>query len=178
MRNSRERQETGERRQKFAADGRARPSAGGRGPNQPTPLLRVRVRLHRRRLDHQLAAGFDPQTSGEHALRACQLTDPSTRRLLARSLRRVVSRAENRRAAAFGSAIPVCRKVLPWCEGLLGLAERLDGREPVNASGVARTLLLLTDGAGPIFNPAPRQSIGEAVWSIADGLRADEGHEA
>lgn len=114
--------------------------------SQRTPFrLRVRVRLRRRRLDHELAAGFDPQTSGERALRACQ---------------------------------PVCHKVLPWPEGVLGLAERLDGREPVNASGVARTLLLLTDGAGPIFNPAPSQSIGEAVWWIADGLRADEGYEA
>lgn len=142
-----------------------------RDRRRPPLRLRLRVWVRRRRLNNELAAGFEPHASDELALRARQLTDTSTRRRLARSLRGVASDVEDRRAAVLGPGVPVCRKVLPWREGLLGLAERLDGREPVNARGVARTLLLLTDGSGPIYNPAPRRSIGEAVWWIAEGLQ-------
>jgi hypothetical protein len=155
----------------FPTTGGARAGVTARDRSRAPLRLRLRVRLQRRRLNNELAAGFDPHTSDELALRARQLTDRSTRRRVARSLRGVVSDVEDRRAAVLGSGVPVCRKVLPWREGLLGLAERLDGRDPVNASGVARTLLVLTDGSGPIYNPAARRSIGEAVWWIAEGLQ-------
>lgn len=69
------------------------------------------------------------------------------------------------------AAVPLSRRaVLPWREGLLGLAERLEGPNPVNPAGVARVLVLLTDGTGPLYNPAAADRMGDAMWWIADGL--------
>jgi hypothetical protein len=52
----------------------------------------------------------------------------------------------------------------------LGLAERLERPVEVNPTGVARVLMLLTDGSGPLYNPARDRSVGEALWWVADGL--------
>jgi hypothetical protein len=60
--------------------------------------------------------------------------------------------------------------VLPWREALLGLAERLERPEPVNPCGVARALIVLRDGGGPLYVPEAARSVGESVWWIADGL--------
>jgi hypothetical protein len=70
------------------------------------------------------------------------------------------------------SSLPICcETVVAWREGLLGLAEALAGPEPLNPCGVARTLALVTDGSGPLFNPAPKRPMSEVLWWIADGLQ-------
>jgi hypothetical protein len=149
--------------------GRIRP---GRGVAQRL-ALRVRVHVHRGGLDRQLADGLAPEAFMERAVRARQLADPATRRRTARSLRRLVKDAELPAAARLCSAVPVYRRtVLAWREALLGLAERLENPAPVNPCGVARTVVLLTDGAGPLYNPAAGHSMGSAVWWVADGLQA------
>lgn len=133
--------------------------------------LRLLAGLHRNRIDRQLADGEDPFASEDRALRARQLTDLSKRHRLAQSLRRVVARAESRGAALLGAPVPVCREaVLPWREALLGLADRLERPEPVSACGVARAVILIEDGAGPLFDLGPEHSIEESVWWVADGL--------
>jgi hypothetical protein len=66
-----------------------------------------------------------------------------------------------------------CRAVLSSREGLLGLAERLDSPDPVNPCGVARALVLLTDGAGPLYSPGAADRLRDAVWWVADGLALD-----
>src|ERR1035441_879181 len=124
------------------------------------PARGARVRLRRGRLDRELAEGRDPEACGDRALRAGQLTDTVTRRRVARSLRGVVAKAE-RAPGGLGSAAPVCRSaVLAWREGLLGLADRLEQPGALNPCGVARALVLLTDGTGPLYNPAPEPSAG------------------
>jgi len=138
----------------------------------PSVRLRLRVRLHRWRLDRRLADGFWPEASEESALRARQLTDSSTRSGLARALRGAVSDAESAHSLAMYSAVPICRKaVLSWRQGLLGLADRLEQDGPLNPCGVARTVLLLTDGTGPLYNPSPFRSMEQSMWWIADGLQ-------
>ena len=133
---------------------------------------RLRVRLHRDRLDHQLANGLDPSELADRALRASQLAALPARRRVARSLRGVVSAADRPTGSLLGAAIPVSRRpVIAWRQGLLGLAERLERREPVNPCGVARALILLTDGAGPLYDSRSNRSMGDAVWWIADGLQ-------
>lgn len=133
--------------------------------------LRTRVRLHRARLDQELADGRPADTSEARALRASQLARESTRRRLARSLRRVVDDVD-KPPAPMCARVPVRRQAIrSWGEGLLGLAERLERPGPVHACGVARATLLVTDGAGPIYHSQASQSIAEAVWSIADGLQ-------
>ena len=133
---------------------------------------RLRVRLSHGRLDRGLADGWPPEAFEDLSLRAAQLAGLPTRRRVADSLRRLVRHAELAPFARLGSAVPVCRSsVLRWREGLLGLAERLDGPAPVNPCGVARALVLLTDGGSPFYNPHEAQQMGQAVWWVADGLQ-------
>lgn len=163
-----------------------RPSLQNTGPSDltagppapPTLRTRLRVQLHKGRLDQQLAEGFGPDPVEDRAVRAGQLTGMRARRRLARSLRARVKDAEKPTALRFSAAVPLSRRaVLPWREGLLGVAERLERPEPVNPCGVARLLVLLTDGTGPLYNPGAADRMSEAVWWIADGLALDPGEE-
>jgi hypothetical protein len=149
-----------------------RPSPDSDTSFPPATLgLRLRVHLHRGRLDRQLADGLDPGAFRDRALRAAQLAGMPTRRQVARSLRRVVEHAE-RPTALLGAAVPVCRRsVLPWREALLGLAERLEQPVALDPRGVARALVLLTDGGGPFYDARAQRTMSEAVWWIADGLQ-------
>jgi len=147
---------------------------------RPAPPLRrrLRVQLHRGRLDRELADGFSPDAFEDRALRASQLARMPARRRVARSLRELVRVAEQPRGAFLSSAVPVSRRaVIPWREGLLGLAERLERPEPVNPCGVARALVLITDGGGPLYDPSAARGMGEGVWWIADGLRPCPPHD-
>jgi hypothetical protein len=133
---------------------------------------RLRVRLHSHSLDQALADGVTPGRHEELALRAQQLADRSMRNHLAGALRRVVSDAQRPGPPLPNAAAPVSRSaVLPWCEGLLGLAERLDGPEPLNACGIARVALLLSESAGPLYNHPSSYPLEKAVWWAADGLQ-------
>ena len=145
------------------------PHPAGSPPPPPALGLRLRVALRRDRLDHDLAGGLPPDSFDDRALRAVQLAGTAERRRIARALRALVKRVD--RPQLVTSAVPVSRRaVLPWREGLLGLAERLEGPEPVNPCGVARALVLLTDGNGPLYARGAVGSVSDAVWWIADGL--------
>jgi hypothetical protein len=146
----------------------------------PAIRRRLQARFSRRRLDQDLADGRVPAGSLVHALRARQLTDSSLRREVAARLRDVVEDAGQlnevlhpvrlRRTTVFVSLRR--GEVMRWREGLLGLADRLE--DPVvGAAGVARARVVLSDGAGPLYNVYPARSLGEAIWWIADGLDAD-----
>jgi hypothetical protein len=132
------------------------------------------VQLHKARLDQQLAERFGSDPIEDRALRARQLTGMRARRRLASSLRDRVKDAERPPGPRVSAAVPVARRaVLSWKESLLGLAERLERPDPVNPCGVARVLLLLTDAAGPLYNPGASERMSSAVWWIADGLALD-----
>ena len=84
--------------------------------------------------------------------------------------------AERPAALRLSAAVPLSRRaVLSWRESLLGVAERLERPDPVNPCGVARVLVLLTDAAGPLYNPGAAERMSDAVWWIADGLALDAG---
>jgi hypothetical protein len=125
------------------------------------------VRLGRRRLDRELADGRGRDESAARALRAAQLAAPQSRLRLARSLRRAAD-ASTRVDARMGA--PLRPRAGRWREALIGLAERLEKPVSVNVRGIARARRLLADGAGPLYGPGRRVSLGDAVWSIADGL--------
>ena len=133
--------------------------------------LRLRVLVHRWEIDRHLAVGRCPENSEPLALRAQQLGADRTRRRLANALRRTATRGRHRsRPGPFCSAVPLRPGVEQWVEALIGLAERLEQPVQVNACGIARALEFLTDGAGPLYNPACPIPIGTAIWHVADGL--------
>ena len=146
------------------------PRRTGSGSRFAPASARVRARLLRRRLDSELAERWPTDATDLHRVRARELSDPLTRHQLALSLRRVVLDVEQPGVTL--SRAPVRRDaVLAWREGLLGLAERLEGSAEVNPCGAARLRLLLTDGTGPLYSALSGVSVGDAVWWIADGLR-------
>jgi hypothetical protein len=127
------------------------------------------VRLHRRRLDRELAEGCGELHAAELALRARQLIDPGARCRLARSLRRVLVDAD--RGPRVSAAAPVRRSVLgEWGGALEGLADRLERPTPISATAVARMLTLLSDGSGPLYSARSSRTMADYVWWIADGF--------
>jgi len=150
-----------------------RRSRGIAPPGIPLPeragwRLRLRVLLHRWALDGELARECPGGEAAEQRLRAAQLADPRHRRRLARALRKVVAKADER-APLFSSVVPVRRAaVSARREALLGVAERLEGRAPISATALARVQTLLRDGTGPLYNGFSERSLGEMLWWIAD----------
>ena len=107
------------------------------------------------RLDRDLAAGASPDACPVLALRAQALVRPWMRRLLAGRVRQVLEEATDDGALRFlDPRIPVQRnRVLDADDALRSLIERLLLPGPVPARGVAVARLVLTDGAGPLYNP-------------------------
>jgi hypothetical protein len=148
------------------------------GLNRSASLsLRLRVRLHRGRLDRELADGLHPDAAPDRALRAAQLSEPATRWAMARSLRDAVAAPSRGVLIPPAPAAPISPAVADYREALLGVADRLQQPGPVNPCGVARTLVLITDGGGPLYDPRGARELGDAVWSIADGLRPCPPHD-
>jgi hypothetical protein len=141
--------------------------------------VRLRVRLRRGRIDRDLAEARVRDRSEEHTLRAAQLASEVIRRDVARLLREVIAAAENPRAEWLRSTALLNRDVVvPWLEGLMGLVERLEQSGPTGPCGVARALVLISDGMGPLYNPTSERSMLEAIWWIADGLDMSPSNEA
>jgi hypothetical protein len=133
--------------------------------------MSLRVRLRRGRIDRDLAEARVDNNSEEHRLREAQLASEANRRDIARSLREVVTLAENPRAEWLGSTALLNRDVVvPSRDGLMGLVERLEQSGPVDPCGVARARVLASDAMGPLYNPASGRSMGEEISWVADGL--------
>jgi hypothetical protein len=144
----------------------------GRETDRVPFRLRVRVGLHRGRLDLEIATGIDPRCSEDHALRASQLSSAGTRRMVARSLRRAAVAGRQPLPARLGGGVGASRRAGDtYGEGLVGLADLLTREEePVNPCGVARARVLLNDGTGPLYRDTPERPLVDLIWWVADGL--------
>jgi hypothetical protein len=111
---------------------------------------RLTARLWAGALDASLVAGTSPESSAPLALHAEHLCTPSQRRLLARSLRRIVAVSE---APAIGRrAVPLNRVAVQHARNELeSLADHLASEGPVEVQGIARLRALLSDGTGPLY---------------------------
>jgi hypothetical protein len=137
--------------------------------------LRLRVAMHRHRLDRELADGAAPVRSCELGLRAEQLVYGSSRHQIAGSLRRAVADANGRPRYVISAAAPVARSsVRLWSHELLGVADMLEWPGTVNARGVARAFELVCDGSGPLYSSAPEQTLGSALEAITEGFVPDD----
>jgi hypothetical protein len=134
------------------------------------PWHRALARLLAGSLDRRLAAGRAPESDVLLASRAETLVTPVLRRELAHLLsrhldggRRMPSRVRRTPRTPDRDRItaePALREVV----ALLGR----DG--PVPATGVAAVMLLLTDGAGPLFNARSHESLAAALARAASHL--------
>lgn len=125
--------------------------------------LRMRVLLHRRRLDDLLLEGVRAGDSPELALRAKQLTAPGYRRNLADSLDEIVCCAEGKGRRSASAAPLASRDVRAARAILLQLAHALRHDSAPDPAGVVLVERLLTDGTGPLF----AESYDDALWRAA-----------
>jgi hypothetical protein len=139
--------------------------------------LWLRVLLHRCDFDRDLADGGGAEWEPGLQLRSLQLTRSAERRRLAGCLRKLVEEAETvQRRPPLGPVVPVQREVvLIWRDSIVAIAGRLLRPMPVAAAGMARLRLLLTDGAGPLFNPASEYLMADVLQRIEEDLDPNQG---
>lgn len=143
-------------------------------PAVPRPVgvgVRLAVLLRRTTLDRRLARGADPVTSRALALRAGQLAGPRSRDLAVFGLESALSEAQRRGPRYLTSAIaPDRAAVLANRDALLAIVDRLRSPSPVRPAGVARLLVLLRDGAGPLFVTGEPGSLAHELDAIQRAL--------
>jgi hypothetical protein len=130
------------------------------------------------RLDRELAAGASPETGALLATRAMQLTSMKFRRNLATSLQRILAAVGQSPAGPPSPAagvhpprIPLCRVRISRSAGPLAmLAGSLAAPGPVPVRGVAMISQLLADGAGPLYQEACGDDLGNVIEKAAQAL--------
>jgi hypothetical protein len=129
------------------------------------------VYLTRAALDRQIAAGRPYKSTAALSLRAQQLTESRTRLQIARSLRAIVEYADYRATHRVISSVVVePAAVRSARHPILGLAERLEGSDPVSPVGVASAHRMLTDGLSPLFNRNSERTVTQEIWNVQDAL--------
>lgn len=131
---------------------------------------RMRARVCARRFDRELAQGVSPDSSAGLSVRAHDLIGVRTRGMLAQAIRRLVEDATHpRRPHRF--TVPICRsKVRRSRSTLEEVADRLVGGEPLDARGLALLRLLLSDGAGPVFDHPGANDLEPALERVIAAL--------
>jgi hypothetical protein len=146
-------------------------SAGSLVVERPGLWDQIRARWSPGRLDRALAQGIPPETNAALALRAQRLTEPDRRRSMADSLRRILGETQEKPRPVLGRLNPGRARVRAARDELRRLADILDAPGPVAAGGAAQAWILLTDGTGPLYNPASRTALRAGADRAARELR-------
>lgn len=145
------------------------PTVGSAGRHPKAARLLAHLRAPR--LDRQLADGVASWHSSTHAARALQLTSARTRKAFARSLERLVEQAEEPPTPARSAVIEPCRPQVREARPImLTMAFRLRDSTPVDAHGMARLKLLLTDGVGPCYAPSRPDALVNELQTVSQWL--------
>jgi hypothetical protein len=113
--------------------------------------VRIRARMYAARLDRQIEAGACGATPAL-AAHIERITSRTERDKLAAALR--VTRAAPSGGLVFH--VPVHAAAVRAAAGSIDeVIDRLRGRSPVGARGMARLRILLADGGGPLYRPGP-----------------------
>lgn len=134
---------------------------------------RVWTLLHRHKLDLELAAGSDPNVDPLRRERARELVREGTRRRVADYLERVVVEAESAPRLR-ASRAPIARRAIRNSRSELEtIVERLKAPAPVSPQGVAKALLLVTQGTGPLYGGNSKnsgQELNRALRAAVDAI--------
>jgi hypothetical protein len=153
------------------ANGSAVPAPLTRRPLARRPGLgptRALVLLRQTALDRDLAAGVDPESSAQLALRAAQLTSARNRRRLADGIEALLARAQ--RPATSGSAIRPRANVLRSKAVFVALQGRLRSEERLAPQGIALLKQLLTDVASPLYAVGDPETFSSVLRVVAAAL--------
>jgi hypothetical protein len=120
-------------------------------------------------LDQALARGATPETNAAVGLRAQALVARRTRRELGRTLERILVQPSG--PSPLGSRLQAPPDRVSAARGDLKLlARRLLDTGPVDARGVARTRVLLSDAGGPLFWHRSREDLRARVQEAIEAL--------
>ena len=129
----------------------------------PQLRARIRVRLHRRVLDHEIAAGAAVDADPARALRALQLIGAEERQCVATSLRNILDAADERHADPASQVRVNHAEVLAARHGIVALIEVLQSEQSVMARGVALARLLVVERESPMLCERSRRKVPQAV---------------
>lgn len=132
---------------------------------------RLRVRLRRPELDRRLAAGADPWSDGDLAMRAEELTTVATRQRIAAEIERVVSDAAGP-PPPMSSKVPLARPAVRACSPRLrAIAGRLKSDRVVAVRGVAQAAILVREGSSPLYSLSTTEgALRHRVAEVAESL--------
>jgi alpha-D-ribose 1-methylphosphonate 5-triphosphate synthase subunit PhnG len=134
------------------------------------PWDRILAKARSLTLDAQLAEGCAPDTDRLRMVRAEVLASPRARLELAQEWERVLAQSV-RPATVRLARIPLQYQQIRAAEaGIRRLVGALRSAGAVNVQGAAMASLLLTDGTGPLYNPARSEDLRGDVNSAADHL--------
>jgi len=124
---------------------------------------RLRVRLHRRVLDREIASGAPAETDPARALRAIQLTGTSERTRVAAALRNILEAADERHADPASRVKLNHADVLAARHAIVALIEVLRSDQAVTARGVALSRLLTEERTSPMLLETSQRTVRQAV---------------
>ena len=140
--------------------------------------LRLKVAMSGYALLRELAAGASTGGSPELALRASKLVNELHRRHLAGALRRATREAHQPATTRANISIVNREAVIDAEAEVRALIDRLSGRRPVTAEGVAMVELLITDGvASPLYNDASPGTLRRQVSAATIALEIEPDHD-
>jgi hypothetical protein len=123
----------------------------------------------RRRADDWLRTATGHVVPSAYAWRAAQLVSQQERCVLARSLRRILALARERRQGSYLPHLVAVRHRRASLEVLAQILE--EGSEPVTPAGMLRVTALVTDGAGPLWG-ASDEALEAEIDTTLSLLRA------
>lgn len=127
-------------------------------------------------LDRELAGGMAASLSAAHAARVAQLSRERTRHALARSLDRLIERADDRRSRFSNWTIRPCTAQVRDATALIrSTASRLRSDEPLDPQGIARLKTLLRDVNGPCYEPSRPDALTVALQEVSNALDVETG---
>jgi len=121
------------------------------GTSRPSLAARVTARLRAYQFDRQLAVGVPAPAGSALAVHQSRLTSVAEREAIARTLRQAVHDAQPS-TVAMSSRLAVHPKNVAAAQDLIDtITLRLHSPRPVNARGMARLRVVLSDGRGPMY---------------------------
>ena len=143
---------------------------GWRRRRKPTLEDRIIAHMLAPWLDRELARGFAPTLSDAHAARAKQLTGKRKRHAVARSLDRLIDRAEQPRRAFLNPVVPPCAEVRQAMPLILSIRTRLQSDHPLDPRAIARLKTLLSDHNGPCYKATEPGALAVALQRVLEAL--------
>jgi hypothetical protein len=133
----------------------------------PSVLARLQARIFAAQFDRQIEAGVIPAPGSPLAAHAKRLTSVRERESLARAFRRVAD-SNDRRPTIVDLRVPVLSDRVHECRDVIDdITLRLHSPRPVQAKGMARLRLLLSDGTGPLYFEGQGSLAGQVRGALA-----------